>query len=65
MVVSDCFDGLLVLTAQNWPTTVNIVDTVRVPADTVPGEYVLSWVRLSRGHLQSSSGFMIGRKDLA
>ena len=29
--------------AGNWPTTVNIVDTVRVPADTAPGEYVLSW----------------------
>lgn len=29
--------------AGNWPTTVNIVDTLRVPADTVPGEYVLSW----------------------
>lgn len=29
--------------AGNWPTTVNIVDTVRIPSDTVPGEYVLSW----------------------
>ena len=27
----------------NWPTTVNMVDTVRIPADTAPGEYVLSW----------------------
>ena len=31
--------------AGNWPTTVNIVDTVRIPADTAPGEYVLSWRR--------------------
>lgn len=29
--------------AGNWPTTVNILDTVRVPADTPPGEYVLGW----------------------
>ena len=29
--------------AGNWPTTVNIVDTVAIPADTAPGEYVLSW----------------------
>ena len=29
--------------AGNWPTTVTILDTVRVPRDTPPGEYVLSW----------------------
>ena len=29
--------------AGNWPTTVNIMDTVRVPADLAPGEYVLGW----------------------
>jgi len=29
--------------AGNWPTTVTILDTVRVPADVPPGEYVLSW----------------------
>lgn len=29
--------------AGNWPTTVNIVDTIRIPSDTAPGEYVLSW----------------------
>ena len=27
----------------NWPTTVIIMDKVRVPADTPPGEYVLGW----------------------
>ena len=29
--------------AGNWPTTVTILDKVRVPADIEPGEYVLSW----------------------
>jgi len=29
--------------AGNWPTTVNIMDTVRVPAHLPPGEYVLGW----------------------
>jgi hypothetical protein len=29
--------------AGNWPTTVNIMDTVRVPATLPPGEYVLGW----------------------
>lgn len=29
--------------AGNWPTTVIIMDTVRIPADIAPGEYVLSW----------------------
>ena len=27
----------------NWPTTVMIMDQVRVPADLPPGEYVLGW----------------------
>jgi len=27
----------------SWPTTVIIMDQVRVPADTPPGEYVLGW----------------------
>ena len=29
--------------AGNWPTTVSIIDSVRVPSDTPAGEYVLSW----------------------
>ena len=29
--------------AGNWPTTVTILDTVRVPATVPPGEYVLGW----------------------
>ena len=29
--------------AGNWPTTVIVMDTVRVPADIEPGEYVLGW----------------------
>lgn len=29
--------------AGNWPTTVTIMDTVRVPAYLKPGDYVLSW----------------------
>ena len=29
--------------AGNWPTSVSILDTVRVPADLPPGEYVLGW----------------------
>ena len=27
----------------NWPTTVMIMDQVRVPADIAPGEWVLGW----------------------
>jgi hypothetical protein len=29
--------------AGNWPTTVTIMDTLRIPADTAKGDYVLSW----------------------
>ena len=29
--------------AGNWPTTVNIMDTVRIPKHIKPGSYVLSW----------------------
>ena len=29
--------------AGNWPTTVTILDTVRVPATLPPGEWTLSW----------------------
>ena len=29
--------------AGNWPTTVTIIDHVRVPETIQPGEYVLSW----------------------
>jgi len=29
--------------AGNWPTTVNIMDTVRIPKDIELGQYVLSW----------------------
>ena len=29
--------------AGNWPTTVNIMDHLRVPTNIAPGEYVLSF----------------------
>lgn len=27
----------------NWPTTVIVIDTLKIPADITPGEYVLGW----------------------
>jgi hypothetical protein len=50
--------------AGNWPTTVNIMDQVRVPAHLPAGEYVLGW-RWVRDELLPFPAALISRTDIS